>query len=313
MRSVVRRWLVVGAGGIGGYFGGLLAHAGQDVTFLARGEHLKAMREDGLRIETADRRYDIGNVRAYDAATDREPFDVVLFCVKTYDNAAAAAAVEGVVGDGTVVLSIQNGMDNDSEIQRLLPPARVYPAVAHIVSARVAPGVIRRSGGAGTVTFGDPAEPDNAVLRAVADVMRAAGIDATASSDIERARWEKFVFIVAFSGMTTLCRAPIGAVLNDPVAMRLYRRCVAEAVATARAGGVDVGPATGAAALDRTETYRGRDENATSSMLRDVLAGRPTEVESLNGAVVRRAADHGLDVPVNSAIYTGIKLATAAG
>jgi 2-dehydropantoate 2-reductase len=304
-----RRWLVVGAGGIGGYFGGLLALSGQDVTFLARGDHLAAMHKNGLRIETVDRSYSI-RPHALDSVDSEPHYDVVLFCVKTYDNVTAAKAIGKAVDDHTVILSIQNGMDNEKALGQLLPAAQVYPGLAHIVSARVAPGVIRQSGGARTILFGDPQNPTNPRLREIAEKMHRAQIDATASTNIERDRWDKFVFIVAFSGMTALCRSPIGEVLNDPLAMSLYRRCVAEAVAVAEAEGVDVDAETSETAIRRTEAYRGAQEKATSSMLRDLLAGRLTEIESLNGAVVRRADERNQDVPVNSMIYSAIKLAT---
>ncbi|MFW6695316.1 ketopantoate reductase family protein [Streptomyces sp. MAR4 CNX-425] len=306
----MRRWLVVGAGGIGGYFGGLLAHAGMDVTFLARGGHLAALRSDGLHLETVDGAYHVPRVRALGAVTGGQPYDVVLFCVKTYDNTTAAAGIAPAVGDGTVVISVQNGIGNDDVLRAALPGAQVFPGFAHIVSARVAPGRIRQSGGPRTLIYGDPEHPDREVLRDIEAELRSAGVDATASTDILRDQWSKFAFIVAFSGMTALCRTPIGPILRDEAAMLLYRRCVAEAVAVARAIGV---AATEEAVLTRTEAYRGAQEGATSSMLRDLLAGRATEVASLNGAIVELAAAHGIDAPVNSAIHTAVALAEAVG
>jgi len=302
------RWLVVGTGGVGGYFGGLLAHGGHDVTFLARGEHLRAMRTSGLRLETTKGEYTIERPKAVESVDGDEPFDVVLFCVKTYDNVTAAKAIAGAVDDRSVVISIQNGMDNDVQLRQLLPLATVYPGLANIISARVAPGVIRQSGGPCVTIFGDPETPANPLLRDVAADMRAAGIAATASRNIERDQWDKFVFIIAFSGMTALCRSPIGGVLNDDRALHLYRRCAEEVIAVAEADGVDIDPNVCETTMSQTEAYRGAQETATSSLLRDVLAGRPTEIESLHGAVVRRAERHHLEVPINSMVYTAIRL-----
>jgi 2-dehydropantoate 2-reductase len=304
------RWLVVGAGGIGGYFGGLLAYDRQDVTFLARGEHLEAMLAEGLRIESMDGVVHVKDARGTASVDGEEPFDVVLFCVKTYDNVTAAKAIRAAVDHRTIVISIQNGLDNDKSLHELLPDAEVYPGLAHIVSARTAPGVVRRTGGAGTLVFGDPHQPASARLREIAQRLRKAHIDATVSPDIESAQWNKFVFIVAFAGLTSICRAPIGDVLRDPVAMDLYRRCVAETVAVARASGVRIDPTCEAAAMKRTEAYRGAQERATSSMLRDLLDGRPTEVEALHGAVVHRAEKYGVNAVVNSAIYAAVRLAS---
>ena len=307
--TISNRWLIAGTGGIGGYFGGLLAHSGQDVTFLARGKHLVAMRDNGLQIETVDGSYKVAHPHAVDSVREEAPFDIVLFCVKTYDNSTAAEAIKDAVNANTVVISVQNGMDNQEVLRRLLPQAQVYPGLAHIVSARVAPGVIKQSGGARTVLFGDTVDPTNSRLHEIADYMRNAHIDATASLNIERDRWDKFVFIAAFSGMTALCRSPIGPILHSETAMDLYRRCIAETIKVAQDGGFNIGDETAAAALRRTEGYRGTQEKSTSSLLRDVLSGGPTEIESLNGAVVRRAQEHKVDVPINSIIYTGIKLA----
>lgn len=310
VRKSERRWLIVGTGGIGGYFGGLLARAGYDVTFLARGENLKAMQADGLRVEAVDQSF-AQAVRAVESVENDSPYDVVLFCVKTYDNETASRAVLPAVGSGTVVISIQNGLGNDRQLQEIFPGA-VYPGLAHIVSARISPGVVRQSGGPRTVFFGEPGAPANETLQSIASEMQAAGIDATAADNILDHQWNKFVFIVAFSGMTSYCRCPIGPILHDPVAKDVFRRCAAEAVAVAKASGVDMNPGAVATAMERAEAYLGKQEGATSSMFRDLVAGRPTEVDSLNGAVVAQAAAHDVDVPVNSAIYAAVRLADAA-
>ncbi len=304
-----RKWLIVGAGGIGGYFGGLLAHGGHDVTFLARGEHLRAMQNTGLRLETVQGGYDIGQPKAVESVEGHEPFDVVLVCVKTYDNITAAKAFSGAVDEHSTVISLQNGIDNDAELRRLLPGVAAYPGLAIIISARIAPGVIRQSGGLCITIFGDQTNPTNSVLRDIASDMHAVGIDARSSQHIERDQWDKFLFVVAFSGMTALCRSPIGSILNDSRTLNLYRRCIEEAVLVAQADGVDVDPKAYETTMSRTEAFRSGQENATSSLLRDVSAGHRTEIESLNGAIVRRAERHGIDVPVNSAIYSAIKLA----
>lgn len=306
-----RRWLIVGTGGIGGFFGGLLAHGGHNVTFLARGEHLEVMQCSGLRLETVKGTYDIEHVNATDSTDGQDPFDVVLFCVKSYDNVAAAKAIASAVDDHSMVISIQNGIDNDKGLQELLPAAKVYPGLATIISARVAPGVVRQSGGTCITIFGDPANPANPLLQDIASDMREAEIDATASQHIERDQWDKFMFVVAFGGMTALCRSPIGHILNDARALDLYRRCVQETVSVAKADGVDIDPRAYETTMERTEAFRGAQEQAMSSLLRDMLAGRPTEIETLNGAVVRRAERHGTDVPINSAIYSGIQLGSS--
>jgi 2-dehydropantoate 2-reductase len=302
----------VGTGGIGGYFGGLLARGGYDVTFLARGEHLSALQSHGLRLETVTGNFEVKNVQATDSVDGHKPFDVVLFCVKSYDNVTAAKTIAEAVSNNTVVLSIQNGIDNDREIQELLPASTVYPGLAAINSARTAPGVIKQVGGPCTIAFGDPANSTNQVLQDIALDMQKITIKATASAQIERDQWDKFIFVVAFGGMTALCRTPIGPVLNDPIAFDLYQRCVRETIAVAEAGNGNIDPQAFNRTMERIEPYRVEQANATASLLLDVLANRPTEIETLNGAVVRRAEQHNMDVPVNSMIYSAIRLANTS-
>lgn len=306
------RIYVVGSGGIGGYFGGLLARAGRDVTFLARGPHLEALRAEGLRVRSAIGDFHIKSVQAVgDVAEIREP-DLILFAVKTYSTEEVARSLAAVAGPGTTIIALQNGVDNDERIKALIPQARVYPGNALIVSHRPEPGVIEQEGGPRTLLFGDPVDPANRDLRGLATMFRDAGIDATASDDIRRDLWMKFVLIVAFGGMTALCRAPIGRVLRDPVARPLYDRCVREAIAVAMARHINLPGDVFDSVRARSEQYLATpaQEASKSSLLVDLEANGPTEIETINGVVARMGAELGIDVPVNALIYTAIDLAS---
>lgn len=296
---------VIGTGGVGGYFGGLLAKAGKDVTFVARGEQYQAIKEHGLTVKSVMGDFTITPTQVVEHIADIVDPDLILFTVKTYDTALTAEALAKVVGDKTIIITFQNGADNDYRIQTYIPKVQVYPGVAYVISARGEPGMIVQTGGLRKLIFGDRNNPENPRLKEVESLMQDAGIDAVASDNIVRDIWEKYMFIVAFSGMTTVCRSPIGAVLSDPVTRSLYERCVREAIAVAKALGVTV-------AEDAFESIMHISGNTAheskSSLLVDVEHNRNNEIETLNGALVRFAREHGVDVPINDLIYGAIKL-----
>lgn len=304
------RILVVGAGGIGGYYGGLLAHAGHDVTLFCRGDHYRAIQEHGLQVKSVVGEFLVHAVKVCSNAEDVESPDLVLFCVKTYDTAEVASTLREAFGKTALVVSVQNGVDNHRKIAACVDTPNVFPGLAQIVSARVAPGVIKQSGGPRTLIFGDPSHEANALLESLAALMRDSDIDAKASTDIQLDVWRKFVFIVAFSGLTVLGRCPIGRILKDPSSMDLVARALTEAIEVAHAVGVEMPPGSLDEALGRINAYRGPQEGATSSLLRDLEAGNRTEIDSLNGEISRLGAEHGVDVPIHKTIDVAVRLAT---
>src|ERR671915_133545 len=229
---------VIGAGGTGGYFGGLLARGGQDVTFIARGAHLEALRTRGLTLESRLAGTFTVAVQATDDPREVAPVDLVLFCVKTYDTDAAAESIRPLIRPDTVLLSLQNGIDNEERIARVAGHASGIGAVAYVTSTIKAPGVVAQTSGPGKIIFGELSGGESARTERLRDLLQRAGITAEVHPDIRVVLWQKFLFICAFSGVTAATRLPIGSVLADPATHALFRGASEEVEAVARADGV---------------------------------------------------------------------------
>jgi len=296
---------IVGSGGVGGYFGGLLAKAGNDVTFVARGEHYQAIKDNGLIVKSVAGDFEIKSAQVIENISKIVNPDLVIFTVKTYDTEDTAKELAPVVKENTVVITFQNGVDNDNQIKKQISDAQVYPGVAYVISTRVKPGVIEQAGGLRKLIFGDRNNSDNSRLKEIEKLMKDAGIDATASDNITRDLWKKFMFIVAFSGVTAICRASIGKVLSDPLTKSPYERCLKEAIVVAKAMKVNVANN----AFESIMTISGNTApDSKSSLLVDIENNRKNEIETLNGALVRFAKERETDVPINELIYGAIKL-----
>lgn len=297
------RIAVMGTGGTGGYFGGLLARAKHDVTFIARGPHLQAIRARGLRVESRI----AGNFTVAATATDDPstvaPVDLVLFCVKAYDTMAAAQQIRPLVGSESIVLSVQNGIDNADKIAAVVGERAMIGGLAYVVSALEAPGTISQTAGAGKIVLGElDGEPSDRVEQ-LAGELRDAGITTQVRPDIRVGLWEKFVFICGFSGVTTLTRVPIGTVLANPSTSAFMREAMDEAEAVGRGNGV----ALPAGAAESAFRFAGTVEPwGHGSMYTDLVLGRKLELESLNGAVVRLGRARRIATPANDAIAAGL-------
>src|SRR5918999_30388 len=298
------RAVVVGAGGTGGYFGGLLARAGHDVTFVARGAHLEALRARGLTVESRLAGTFTLPVRATEDPGELGPVDLVLFCVKTYDTDAAAESVRPLIRPQTMLLSLQNGIDNEDRIARTTGHSSGVGAAAYVVSAIKAPGVVAQTAGPGRIVLGDLDGGASARTERLRDVLQEAGIAAELHPDIRVVLWQKFLFICAFSGVTALTRLPIGTVLADPATHDLFRGTSEEVEAVARAEGVGLPDDFVERAL---ETAAAVEPWGRGALYGDLAGGRRLELESLNGAVVRRGREHGVEAPLNFAIYAALR------
>src|ERR671916_799737 len=229
---------VIGAGGTGGYFGGLLARAGEDVTFIARGAHLEALRTRGLTLESRLAGTFTVPVQATDDPSEVGPVDLILFCVKTYDTDNAAESIRPLIRPDTMLLSLQNGIDNEERIARATGHTSGIGAVAYIVSAIKAPGVVAHTAGPGRIIFGELSGGASERTQRLHEVLQGAEIAAEVHPDVRVTIWQKFLFICAFSGVTAVTRLPIGTILADPVAHALFRGTSEEVEAVARAGGI---------------------------------------------------------------------------
>ncbi len=298
------RIAVVGAGGTGGYFGGLLARAGQDVTFIARGANLEALRARGLTVESRLAGTFTLPVKATDSPSDVGPVDLVLFCVKTYDTNAAAENIRPLIRPDTMLLSLQNGIDNEERIAQAVGHDSSIGAVAYVVSTIKAPGVVAQTAGPGKIVFGELGGGTSQRTERLYKVLQGAGITAEVHPDIRVILWQKFLFICAFSGVTAVTRLPIGTILADPVTRILFRGTSEEVEAVACAGGIEL-PAD---CVEQAMTHAASVEPwGSSSLHRDLAGGRRLELESLNGEVVRRGREHGVSTPLNFTIYAALR------
>ena len=293
------RVAVVGAGGVGGYFGARLAEVGADVHVLARGEHLRAIRAAGLDVRSVK-----GDVVVHVPATDRPdeigPVDVVLLCVKTYDADAAVHSLPPLVSEDTAVVPLLNGVDHLDALRATVGSDHVLGGAAYVFAHVARPGVVEQTGGPGVIAFGELDGRTSDRVDRLRAVCRQASILHSDERDILVVMWEKLAFICAQAGMTAAARTSIGEVRESPEAWAMFRRIASEVVAVARSEGVRVAPDTVDAVVSFAEQLH---PDARSSLHDDLVAGRRLELDALHGSVVRRARRHRLDAPASESVY----------
>lgn len=298
------RIVIFGTGGVGGYFGGRLAQAGEDVTFIARGEHLRAIRANGLRVESSLGDFVIDPAQATDNVGDVGAADLVMLGVKAWQVPDAARAIRPVVSATTTVVPMQNGVEAVPQLVAELGPENVIGGLCRIVSYVVGPGHIRHAGFTPTIIIGELDNSRSERIEAIAQVFQHAGLDTTIAPDIQVALWTKFLFIASFSGVGAMADAPAGVLRSDPKWRTHMLNAMEEIYTLAHARGVQL-PSDSVnkvmAAVDALP------EGTTSSMQRDIAAGKPSELDSQNGAVVRMAHAAGLATPTHTLIYETLR------
>jgi 2-dehydropantoate 2-reductase len=295
---------ILGAGGIGGYYGGLLARSGHDVTFLARGDHLEAIQHCGLRVESVHGDFEIRPARATDDPAQVGPVDLVLVTVKSYDLHAAAERALPLVGPQTILLPLLNGLDAADRLATVVGERHVLAGLTHISSSIAAPGTIRQISAVRRITFG---ERDGAITpraEQLRDTLASGDIEVVLSTAIDVALWEKFLFIASIGGVCCLARQPIGAVLATPETRQLYLDALCEVEAVARARGVALAPDVVDGTLRLTAGFA---PQTRPSMLVDLEAGRRLELEAMSGAVMHYGRAAGVPTPVHDTIYAALK------
>ncbi|MBX3027214.1 2-dehydropantoate 2-reductase [bacterium] len=293
------RVLVMGSGALGVFFGGRLAQAGVDVVFVARGATLEALRRDGLRIASARGVERVAPLRAVATPAEAGPRSVVLVCVKSYDTDAAAAALRPVVGPDTIVLSLQNGIENEARLAAALDLPPLLGGLTHIGAELVAPGVVQLDSG-GRIIFGELDGRPSARVARLEALFAAAGVDHRASRHIAVMLWDKLAWNAAFNATTAVTQRTVGALLADADGRALVRAAMLEVVAVAQANGVPLA----AARVDASLRHSAEELAALkTSMLQDRQRGRRLEYDALNGAVLRAAARHGVPTPVNRVLH----------
>ena len=297
------RIAIVGSGGVGGYFGGRLAATGLDVTFLARGAHLEAMRTRGLRIDSPKGNVHLPQVKAAADPSEVGRADIVFFAVKLYDTDGALAVLPPLVGPDTVVIPFQNGVDSVAMLTRTVGAPHTAGGTCYVSAVIAEPGVVRHTA-MDHLIFGELDGRRSARLEWLLDACRPAGFQATLSADLTVDVWTKFVRLSVFSGITAVARSPLGIVCRDPQLFAMLKDALREATAVAQAKGIAV-PAN--AADDAAAAYSALPPETKSSMLEDLERGRRLELPWLSGAVVRIGNEVGVPTPTHRFIETVLK------
>jgi 2-dehydropantoate 2-reductase len=297
------RIAIVGSGGVGGYFGGRLADAGADVTFLARGAHLEAMRTRGLRIDSPKGNVHLPRVKAESDPAVVGPVDVVFFAVKLYDTESALSLLPPLVGPSTLVVGFQNGVETVGTLTRAVGASHTAGGVSYVSAVIAEPGVIRHTA-MDHLIFGMPDGSPSPQLESLLEACRPAAFQTTLSADITVEIWTKFVRLSVFSGMTAVTRSPIGVIVNDPDLLDMLKAAVRETLAVAHVKGVAV---SGTIDEDVAAAYKALPPQAKASMLEDLERGRRIELPWLSGAVVRLGREVGVPTPIHSFITTVLK------
>jgi len=291
---------VFGTGGVGGYFGGRLARAGEDVTFIARGEHLHAIKTTGLRVDSTDGDFVIYPARAMEDVSEVGETDLVILGVKAWQVPEAGRAIKPVVGSKTTVLPMQNGVEAVQQLVAELGRENVIGGLCRIVSFVIEPGHIRHAGFKPSIIIGELDNQRTERITKIEEVFKRAGLEITIAADIQVALWTKFLFIASFSGVGAMADAPAGVIRNDPKWRAQILKAMEEIYTLAHARGIKLPPDSVNNVMSAVDAL---PEDATSSMQRDIAAGKPSELESQNGAVVRMARETGIDVPTHTLIY----------
>jgi 2-dehydropantoate 2-reductase len=291
--------VVLGAGGVGGYFGGRLAAAGNDVTFVARGAHLASLRQNGLKITSQRGDLVVPKVKAVETISEAEAADLVLIGVKLWDTEAAAASLRPAADKGAAFISFQNGVQKDDVLRKHVPADSIIGGVCYIAASISEPGVIGHTGAMQKLVFGEYGGRRSIRCQIFLEACKQAAIDAELSDDIERAIWEKFVFLVGLSGMTSFCRTTIGPIREDEQKRAMLHHTMQEVVAVARAKGVKLGSDFADNRLAFCDTL---PASFPSSMQVDLSRGNRLELPWFSGAVVDLGKTFEVATPVNRQI-----------
>ena len=290
---------VYGSGGVGGYFGGRVARAGHEVAFIARGAHLQAMRQQGLAVESIKGDFTITSPFVTDDPTEIGPVDAVLVCVKNWQVPEVARAMKPLIGPETCVVSLLNGVEAPDLLGEILGKERVLGGVAKIFSFIERPGLIRHIGHEPTLMLGELDGAPSRRLDALATMLTDAGITVELPDSILLEIWRKFLFITGWGGLGAISRAPIGILREEPGTRAIIDACLHETVAVAAAAGI----AFPQDIISRTwEFTQALEPSGTSSLQRDITAGRPSEIDAWNGAVVRLGRRYGVATPTHQLI-----------
>ena len=299
------RIAAMAAGAVGAYFGGRMQAAGHDVAYIARRAHLDALRKDGLKIQSVHGDLHLPKVNATPDPKEVGPVDVVLFAVKLWDTEIAAELAKPLVGPNTRVITLQNGVDSYERVSSILGAEPTCPGTAYIAAVLGGPGLMLHTSKFATMRVGRMDGKPDAKLAAFVEAAKAANIDIQPQEDMNRERWQKFIFLSSMAGMNCMTRQPIGKVLADPDTRAFYRKLMEECLAVGQKAGARV-PSSWVA--DRMSFSDNAPPGMKASMLHDLEAGNRLELDWLTGKIVSLGKELGVPTPGSDAVYTAVKL-----
>ena len=295
--------LIYGTGGVGGYFGGRLAKAGHDVTFIARNESLKAIKENGLIVKSVNGDFTVKPAKATDDISEIESPDLVIFGLKSWQIKDAAKHLKSIITEETMVLPLQNGADNMEKLQEVLPKKNVLAGFCRIYSKKEAPGVINHFQFDPEIIFGELDNEKSERVLKLKEIFNNSGFKGIIPDDIHKAIWKKFSFIATVSGLGGLTRVSIGKMWQDDYLQGILKKTGLEIQAIAQAKGVDFNDEDVAQLF---QFIGNQGMTATASTQRDIMAGRPSELGNFNGYIVEQGKKYDIDTPVNEFIYRAL-------
>jgi 2-dehydropantoate 2-reductase len=295
---------VMGAGAIGGYFGGRLAKAGFDVSFIARGAHLDVIRKNGLKVLSPLGDFTIHPATVTDDPAEVGPVDVILFMVKNYDTLRAAEQIRPLVGPDTAIIPFQNGVEARAMLSNVLGARHVLGGVAFIPASIQEPGVIKHNAELAKLVFGEFDKQITPRALSFLDALEKAGVTGEIPADISMVLWSKLMFLTSMSAINCITRQPVGLVQSDGETIALYMDAMREVAAVAVAHGVSLGEE---AIADNMALAKSFPPNNKTSMFQDLEAGQRLEIDYLSGAVVRLGREKGIETPIHRTAWVAIK------
>ncbi len=295
--------VIIGAGGVGGYFGGKLAQAGHNTTFITRGQTLETIKQNGLKVKSI-----LGDFHVYPYATDNydlvKKADLILLCVKSWQIEDIAQKIKPLLPSHCTVLPLQNGADNADRLLAILPPAQVIAGLCRIVSKIESPGVINHFGFEPEILFGELNNEPSIRLESIKVAFDKAGFKNRISNNIQREIWLKFLFIASISAMGALTRSVLGVMREDPFLRKKLLETAAEIVSVGNSLGIDINERDIDSCFEIIDRI---DYDTTMSLQRDLMEGKPSELENFNGYIVQQGDLLGIDTPVNDFIYYSLR------
>ncbi len=299
------RIAIYGCGGVGGYFGGRLAQIGQDVTFIARGKTLQALKTNGLKVDSISGDFHVTPVKATDDPKTVGVVDIIICAVKDWQVVAAARAMEPMIGPDTLVIPLQNGVEAPSMLMQEIAEDNVLGGMCALIAFQAGPGHIKHTGAGPLVRFGHLDKRPNPNVNRIAEIFNfCSGAKAEIPADINTVMWEKFLLITPWSGIGAVSRAPLGTLLENNETREMLRSCMKEIELLAKARDISLADDV----IEKTmRALQAFPKHSTASMQRDIIDGHPSELDAQNGAVVRLAHESGLEVPINEFILTCLR------